>query len=312
MKKRSARASPRLVGPFGRHQFAQAFDPAARSGNRCSRVLGCMDLVVTNLSTVAAIVGVMGLLAVVETVIPLRAASPWRRAHLGPNLALTLLTFFTNIFLNGALLLLVLWLESRGIGLLGWLSVGPIIAVITGVLVLDLSWYALHRTMHRVPALWKVHRVHHSDPFVDVTTTLRQHPAESLLRYMTLTLFVVVFGVGFAAFTIYRVWSALNGLAEHANIRLPRWLDRAIAVVWVSPDMHKVHHSRDVRETDANYGNIFSFYDRSLGTFTSTQRGRTVACGLDGFDDPQVQTTVALLEMPFRDGVRSLPVHACS
>jgi sterol desaturase/sphingolipid hydroxylase (fatty acid hydroxylase superfamily) len=113
-------------------------------------------------------------------------------------------------------------------------------------------------------------------------------------------------------FAIYRVWSALNGLVEHANVRMPRWLDRTIALVAVSPDMHKVHHSRDVRETDSNYGNIFSFYDRALGTFTPTARGPAVVCGLDGFDDPGDQTTAGLLGLPFRDRVPSGPAHASS
>jgi sterol desaturase/sphingolipid hydroxylase (fatty acid hydroxylase superfamily) len=271
-----------------------------------------MNLIMTNLSTVAAILGVMGVIAVVETVIPLHARGRWHRAHLGPNLALTLLTFFTNFFLNAALILFLVWLEARGFGLLRWLPVGPIAAGILGVLALDFSWYALHRTMHLVPALWRVHRVHHSDPVVDVTTTIRQHPGESLLRYAALTLVVMVLGVGLVPFAIYRVWSALNGLSEHANVRVPRWLDRAIALVAVSPDMHKVHHSRDVRETDTNYGNIFSFYDRALGTFTPTERGPTVVCGLDGFDDPADQTTAGLLGLPFRDRVPSGLAHASS
>jgi sterol desaturase/sphingolipid hydroxylase (fatty acid hydroxylase superfamily) len=262
------------------------------------------------MNLVLTILGVMGLLAVVETAIPLHRRGRWHRAHLGPNVALTLLTFATNFFFNAGLVAVLLWLDARGFGLLRWLELGPVAASIAGVLILDLSWYALHRTMHVVPMLWKVHRVHHSDPVLDVTTTIRQHPIEGVLRYATLALVVALFGIGLAAFTVYRVWSVLNGLVEHANIRLPRWLDRTIALVSVSPDMHKVHHSRDARETDTNYGNIFSFYDRALGTFTPTARGRDVVCGLDGFDTPADQTTVALLGLPFRDRVPSTRVHA--
>lgn len=265
-----------------------------------------MDLILTNLSTIAAILGVMGVLALVETAIPLHARTRWHRAHLGPNLALTFLTLFTNFFFNTALVLLVLWLDARGFGLVHWVGLDPVAAGILGVVVLDFSWYALHRTMHRVPALWRVHSVHHSDPVVDVTTTIRQHPLEGLLRYATLVLFVAVFGVGLTAFTIYRVWSVLNGLFEHANLRVPRWLDGAIAVFFVSPDMHKVHHSRDVRETDTNYGNISSLFDRGLGTLTPAERGRSVVCGLDGFDHPDDQTTAGLLGMPFRNRIRSV------
>jgi sterol desaturase/sphingolipid hydroxylase (fatty acid hydroxylase superfamily) len=258
-----------------------------------------MNLLVTSLSTVAAILGVMGAIAIVEAVIPLHVRGPWHRVHVGPNLALTFLTFFTNLFLNASLVVLLLWLEVHGFGLLRWLDVDPVAAVVLGIVVLDFSWYALHRAMHHLPALWKVHRVHHSDPVIDVTTTIRQHPGESLLRYATLTVTVALFGIGVVAFTVYRISSALNGLAEHANVRLPRELDRGIALVCVSPDMHKVHHSRVARETDSNYGNIFSFFDRALGTFTPAERGRAATSGLDGFDDPARQTTAALLKMPF-------------
>jgi sterol desaturase/sphingolipid hydroxylase (fatty acid hydroxylase superfamily) len=263
-------------------------------------------------ATIGTILGVMGLFALVETAIPLQARSRWHRDHLGPNLALTFLTFFTNVFLNTAVVMLLLWLDQRGFGLLRWLPVGPIVAGVAGLLALDFSWYALHWSMHRIALLWRIHMVHHSDPVVDVTTTIRQHPGESLLRYATLTVAVAVCGIGLPAFTIYRVWSALNGLSEHANIRLPRWLDRTIALVSVSPDMHKVHHSRELHETDTNYGNIFSFWDRALGTFTPTERGRTVVCGLDGTDDPAHQTVAGLLAMPFGDRVPSEPARASS
>ena len=264
-----------------------------------------MDLLLANLPTVAAILAIMTVLAVVETVIPLQARSRWHRVHLGPNLALTLLTLATNIFLNTAVVLMLLWLEARGVGLLRWASLGPVVAGVLGVLVLDFSWYLLHAAMHEVPALWRIHRVHHSDPVVDVTTTVRQHPTEGLLRYATIALFACTFGIGVAAFTVYRAWSAINGLLEHTNVRLPRWLDRAWLLVSVSPSMHRIHHSRDVRETDSNYGNIFSFFDRLFATYTPDRAGRDVVCGLDGFDEPAAQTTTSLLWLPFQDRVPS-------
>jgi hypothetical protein len=92
----------------------------------------------------------------------------------------------------------------------------------------------------------------------------------------------------------------LNGLFEHANIRLPLWLDTALSAVVTSPNMHKVHHSRAPAQTDTNYGNIFSVFDRSFGTFTPAAQGVAVVCGLDGFDDAATQTTTGLLALPFR------------
>jgi sterol desaturase/sphingolipid hydroxylase (fatty acid hydroxylase superfamily) len=258
-----------------------------------------MSHLATNLSTLAAILGVMAVIALVETVIPLHRRGPQHRAHLGPNLGLTFLTFATNMVLNAAVLALLVWLDREDAGVLRWLSIEGLAAAIIGVVALDLTWYLLHRAMHRVPAFWRIHRVHHADPVIDVTTAIRQHPCESLLRYASIVACAGVLGVGVGAFAVYRVWSALNGLAEHANVRMPRWLDRTLALVVVSPDMHKVHHSRDVRETDTNYGNIFSVFDRVLGTFTPTERGPTVVCGLDGHDAPAQQTFTGLLTMPF-------------
>jgi sterol desaturase/sphingolipid hydroxylase (fatty acid hydroxylase superfamily) len=153
--------------------------------------------------------------------------------------------------------------------------------------------------MHKVPALWNVHRVHHSDPVIDVTTTIRQHPIEGLLRYAVLAACVTLLGVGLVPFAIYRVASVICGLLEHANVRVPRRLDRALALVVTFPNMHKVHHSREQHETDTNYGNILSWFDRLFGTYTPSERGETVVCGLDGFEEPSMQTTAGLLALPF-------------
>ena len=257
------------------------------------------SLLQTSGSTIVAILGAMGLIALLETAIPLHARTRSNRAHLGPNLALTFITFATNVGLNGGLMLLLLQLDHARFGILRWSGLDPRIADAIAVVFLDLSFYVAHVAMHKVPALWRVHRVHHSDPVVDVTTTIRQHPLEGIIRYAFMLAFACAFGVGLPAFIVYRTWSALGGLLEHANLRVPRWLGSALALVTTWPNMHKVHHSRDVRESDTNYGNIFSWFDRLFGTFTPSARGETVICGLDGFDDARSQSTSGLLAMPF-------------
>jgi sterol desaturase/sphingolipid hydroxylase (fatty acid hydroxylase superfamily) len=171
---------------------------------------------------------------------------------------------------------------------------------------LDFSFYAAHVSMHKVPALWRVHRVHHSDPALDVTTTIRQHPLEGVIRYVFMAVFAGVLGVSLRAFVIYRLASALNGQLEHANIRVAPWLDRALSWITTWPNMHKIHHSRLVHETDSNYGNMFSWFDRLFGTFTPSIRGETVTCGLDGYDDARSQTLQGLLSMPFTAQRRTL------
>jgi sterol desaturase/sphingolipid hydroxylase (fatty acid hydroxylase superfamily) len=143
--------------------------------------------------------------------------------------------------------------------------------------------------------------VHHSDPAVDVTTTIRQHPGEGVIRYFFMAAFAVALGATPGAFAVYRLWSVLGGLLEHANVRTPRRLDSLLSLVVTTPNMHKVHHSRRADETDTNYGNIFSLFDRLFATFTSAARGVSIAYGLDGYDDRRLQTTAGLLAMPFRE-----------
>jgi sterol desaturase/sphingolipid hydroxylase (fatty acid hydroxylase superfamily) len=257
------------------------------------------SLLETSASTIAVVLGAMALVALIEMAIPLHARGPLHRTHVAPNLALTFITFATNVVLNGALVLLLVRLDVTGFGILRSAGLDPRVADVLAIVLLDFSFYVAHVAMHHVPALWRVHRVHHSDPVVDVTTTIRQHPLEGVIRYAFMAAFAIPFGVGTGAFVIYRAWSALNGLLEHANIRIPRSLDRLLTLVTTWPNMHKVHHSRDARESATNYGNIFSWFDRLFGTYTPSERGEKVICGVDGLDDGKQQTTRGLLAMPF-------------
>ncbi len=252
-------------------------------------------------STVATILATMALVACVEAVVPLRARGSAHRAHLGPNLALTFLTFATSVVLNAALGVGLAGLETRRLGLLQALAVGPAVHLAVVVLVLDFAFWVAHVAMHRVPAFWRHHRVHHSDPAVDVTTTIRQHPGETLIRYAFMAAFALPLGASPLAFGVYRTWSALSGLLEHANVRVPRSLDRVLSLVTTWPGMHKIHHARAVAQTNSNYGNIVPWWDRLFGTFTPVERADGVDYGLDGLDDPATQRTAGLLALPFRD-----------
>ncbi len=250
--------------------------------------------------SIATIVGAMALVALIETAIPLHARGRWNRAHLGPNLALTLVTFATNAVFGAALVAALISLQAWGFGLLAWLSLPGWASGLAAVLGLDFSFYVCHVALHKIPAFWRFHRVHHSDPAVDVTTTIRQHPGEGLIRYSFLAAFACGLGVSPGAFAVYRLAVALSGLLEHANLRLPPRLDTALSLVFTWPNVHKVHHSRDARYTDTNYGNLVSWWDRLFSTFTPARYGADVAYGLQGFDDPGTQTTAGLLALPFR------------
>jgi sterol desaturase/sphingolipid hydroxylase (fatty acid hydroxylase superfamily) len=267
-------------------------------------------LLLSGPATIVLILVAMGIVAALEAAVPLHARERWHRDHLGPNLALTFLTFATNAILNAGLLGLVFVLEAHDVGLLRWLSLPPLASAVIAVAAFDLAFYAAHRSWHRFPSLWRYHAVHHSDPAVDVTTTIRQHPVEGLLRYAAMAVTALLVGPSPVAFAVYRSTSAVNGLLEHANVRAPRWLDGPLSLVTTWPHMHKVHHSRTQSQTDTNYGNLFSLWDRLFGTFTPSNAGRTITYGLDGWDRPHLQTTRALLAMPFRRADATSPtVH---
>jgi sterol desaturase/sphingolipid hydroxylase (fatty acid hydroxylase superfamily) len=264
-----------------------------------------MTLFAQSSGTIGAILLTMAIVAWLETLVPLHIGARSSRAHVRPNLALTFITFATNVFLNAAVVSTLMLLPALRFGILNRFPLPPFAALVVTVLVLDFSFYVAHVAMHKSPAFWRYHLVHHCDAVVDVTTTIRQHPGEGVIRYVFMAVFAMALGAGPMAFAVYRAWSALNGLLEHANIKVPPWLDRLLSLVTTWPNMHKVHHSRLPEETDTNYGNIFSFWDRIFSTFTPSARGTDIDYGIDGFDDRQTQTTKGLLWLPFRHLGRS-------
>ncbi|HWW62609.1 MAG TPA: sterol desaturase family protein [Thermoanaerobaculia bacterium] len=186
-----------------------------------------------------------------ESVFPLYANVRSRRK----NLALTAAVLLTNLAFS--------FVTARIASI--HVAAPPLIGAI---LALDLSTYAAHVALHKSRLAWRFHRVHHSDAHVDVTTAFRQHPAETIWRILAQWPAIVLLGIPMPALAIYLTISAVNALLEHANIRVPERLDRFARVLFVTPNMHKVHHSCDQRETDTNYANIFSIWDRVFATYT--------------------------------------------
>jgi len=172
--------------------------------------------------------------------------------------------------------------------------------IIVGVLLLDFSaGYLAHRALHLFPALWRFHQMHHSDDFVDATTTYRTHPVETVWRFLFVFIPVWTLGIPAAAVVIQRLVSAVNGIFEHSNVRLRPSFDRILSHLWVTPNFHKIHHSRELAETNSNYGNVLSIYDRVLGTFTPSSRAESVVYGLDEVDPARIGSFRGLLSMPF-------------
>jgi sterol desaturase/sphingolipid hydroxylase (fatty acid hydroxylase superfamily) len=236
----------------------------------------------------------------IETLVPLRQQSRRLHGRLATNLALMGMTLGLGMLLNFILAIGAAYVAQHELGLLQRLQANSIVAFVVTVLVLDGATYLVHRLMHQSPLLWRMHVVHHIDASVDATTAFRQHPLEGLLRFSFLAAAAWMLGAPPIAVAIYRLLGSLNAVLEHANVRVPRWLDRLWVLVWVTPDMHKVHHSRARVETDSNYANLFSCFDRAFGTYTPSSRGKSVTYGIDGYDTAQHQSLAAALGLPFR------------
>jgi sterol desaturase/sphingolipid hydroxylase (fatty acid hydroxylase superfamily) len=258
----------------------------------------------SNFTTMAVLFALMAVISAVEVLIPLGARR--LRQRLLPNVVLTAMTFAMGLFFGAAIIVTLAGLQQASIGVLNWYPIDGFWAIAAGLLVLDFSTYVCHVTLHKVPSWWRYHRVHHSDSAVDVTSAFRQHPGESVIRYVFLAATACAIGASPVTFGIYRTLSALTALAEHANVRVPAWLDDVLSLVTTWPTFHKVHHSRAAHETDTNYGNIFSFWDRLFFTYIPARRGRDVEYGLDGFDDADDQSVLGVLSLPFRrDAIRA-------
>lgn len=252
-------------------------------------------------SNVAVVLLVMAAVALLEAAVPLFTAPASLRGRRRSNLAMTVLTLLFAFVLTSAAAVAASHLPSASPGLMAAAGLPAAAQFVIGVVALDFAYgYAAHRTMHARPALWKYHRVHHSDPFVDVTTSYRTHPVEIAWRHLWLFATAWALGVPAAALVAFRVLSAVNAVFEHANVRVRPALDAVLSRFWVTPNMHKVHHSREQTETDSNYGNIFALHDHAFGTFLPTERAFSVRYGLEDTDPAEIRSFGTLLAMPWR------------
>lgn len=237
-----------------------------------------------------------------EGALPLFRFSYKKWKHAFPNLFFTATTIVINFALAFLLLGTSDWVQANDFGLINWLPEMPLwLYILLGVLFLDFfGAYLAHFTEHKIKPLWMVHLVHHTDHKVDTTTANRHHPLESMIRFVFTLFGVLVVGAPIAIVMIYQSMSLVFTQFTHANIKIPKSIDKILSYVIVSPDMHKVHHHNLLPYTDSNYGNIFSIWDRLLGTYMHLDREKIVY-GVDTFPDEKINSNlVELLKQPFQ------------
>lgn len=221
----------------------------------------------------------------------------WRHAR--TNFVLLFTTLAINTAFTVASVGVFAWISANQVGLLYLLELPVWVRLVVAFLLLDLvGQYLVHFLLHKVGWMWKFHMVHHSDVNVDATTGTRHHPRDYVMREAFALVTIVVVGVPFAFYMLYRIATAFFTYATHANIAVPDWLDRPLSFVFVTPNLHKFHHHFELPWTDTNYGNILSIWDRVFGTLVYADVTK-VRYGLNVLPDEEHENLSYQLKVPF-------------
>jgi len=254
---------------------------------------------------------VFACMALWEVLAPRRDQTIGRLRRWPANLGIVVLdTLLVRLAFPTAAVGVALVAEARGWGLLPALAAPPWLAVVAAVIALDLAIYLQHVLFHAVPALWRLHRMHHADLELDVTSGLRFHPIEIVLSMAIKLGVVAALGAPAVAVLIFEVLLNATSMFNHGNVRLPLALDRRLRWLVVTPDMHRVHHSILPHETNSNFGFNLALWDRLFGTYRAQPQAGHAAMtiGIDQFRDPRELRLDRMLLQPFRDDDRSYPM----
>lgn len=232
---------------------------------------------------------VLASLLVLELVVPRRQLAVPRRRRWPSNVGIMAIdTLLLRILFPTAAVGLALVFEANGWGLLNLVGAPDWLAIIVAIVLLDLVIYAQHALFHAFPVLWRLHRMHHTDLDIDVTTGIRFHPLEILLSMVIKLGAVAALGAPPLGVMIFEVLLNATSMFNHSNIRLPPELEACLRRVLVTPDMHRVHHSIVARETNSNFGFNLAWWDRLFGTYRAEPAAghEAMTIGLPRFRDP--------------------------
>jgi sterol desaturase/sphingolipid hydroxylase (fatty acid hydroxylase superfamily) len=239
---------------------------------------------------------------------PCRALALGRAARWPHNLGILLVdALAVRLLIPTAAVGIAVFAGERGWGLLNMLALPGWLAGILGFIVLDIVIYTQHFVFHHVPWLWRLHRMHHADLDIDVTTGVRFHPLEILLSLLIKIATIFLIGIPALAVLVFEIALNATSMFNHANVAMPRWLDAIARLVVVTPDMHRVHHSIIRAETDSNFGFNLPWWDRLFGTYRAEPMvgHKEMTIGIPIFRDVAELRLDRLLTHPFRDDAGS-------
>jgi sterol desaturase/sphingolipid hydroxylase (fatty acid hydroxylase superfamily) len=259
----------------------------------------------------AAFGGILAAMVVWEFLAPRRDERIRRWARWPSNIGVVVLdTVLVRLLFPIGAVGLAMLAESRGWGLLNAFDIPAWAAIPVGVILLDLAIYLQHVLFHAVPALWRLHRMHHADLEFDFTTGIRFHPIEILLSTGIKLAVVAALGTPAVAVLIFEILLNATSMFNHGNVELPARLDRVLRWIVVTPEMHRVHHSIKPRETNSNFGFNLPWWDCLFGTYRDQPEAGHVgmSIGIEQFRDAREQRLDRMLTQPFRDDVQRYPL----
>ena len=192
-----------------------------------------------------------------------------------------------------------LWAQTQGWGILNFISLPGWAAIIIAVIILDMMIYWQHVAFHRIPMLWRLHKVHHADRDLDASSGLRFHPVEIVISMLYKMMVVVVLGAPVLAVIIFEILLNACALFNHANVRLPRWVERPLRLVMVTPALHRIHHSVIERETNTNFGFSVIWWDKIFKSYTDKPKGE-LTLGLSEYQTDAPSSLIWSLIAPFK------------
>jgi sterol desaturase/sphingolipid hydroxylase (fatty acid hydroxylase superfamily) len=245
--------------------------------------------------------GAVILLGTIEYLVPQNPGEADRRRRWFANFGLGILNSLIASAIPAATVLAASWAQESHFGLLNWLAAPWWAALIITVLVRSLAQYVFHVLCHKNPLLWRLHRVHHSDVHLDVSSALRNHPLEIVLNIAFLVGLIAICGLSPLALAGYEMVELFFNIITHANLRISNRIESLVRPLFVTPGLHRLHHSPLQIETDSNYGNVFSVWDRMLGTYRgeTIQHGPALRFGLDEVSRDRASDLQAQLALPW-------------
>jgi sterol desaturase/sphingolipid hydroxylase (fatty acid hydroxylase superfamily) len=250
------------------------------------------------------VIGILGVFWILEGYYTLSVAKYKKIKHAGVNFIFLLFTIIINVGFGALTLGVFYWIEVNQFGLLNSIDLPIVVELLLALLALDfIAQYGVHYLLHKVKWMWRLHIIHHSDTKVDVTTGTRHHPLDFTIRETFALIAVLIMGMPIAYYLFYRILSVFFTYFTHANINLGK-IDKILSYLFVTPNLHKFHHHKELPWTDTNYGNMFSVWDRLFGTYMYDDTSK-IQYGLDIVDDIKDEDILYQLKIPFNKSIKT-------